>query len=120
MRFLGHEYEGSFKKVLCVCSGGILRSPTTAWVLSQKPYEYNTRAVGTEREALIPLSHYLAHWADVILCMQDHHWEKMLTRYGPFRKEQKFYVLDVPDNYEYRDPELVKLIQKKVSGIFSV
>lgn len=33
-----HPSQGDFKKVLCVCSGGLLRSPTVAWVLSNPPF----------------------------------------------------------------------------------
>lgn len=31
-------YQGSYKRVLTVCSGGVLRAPTAAWVLGQEPY----------------------------------------------------------------------------------
>lgn len=50
-----NPYQGQYKRVLCVCSGGILRSPTAAWVFSNEPYSFNTRAAGTESFALIRL-----------------------------------------------------------------
>ena len=50
-----NPYQGSYKKVLCVCSAGMLRAPTAAVVLSRPPYDFNTRAVGTDLgTALIP------------------------------------------------------------------
>ena len=100
-------------------SGGILRSPTTAWILSQKPYGFNTRAVGTEREALIQISQTLMNWADVVLCMENKHWKKIKNLFYLPDDRPHVHILDVPDMYEYRDPELVKLIRKKVSQIFS-
>ncbi len=51
-----NPHQGSNKKVLCVCSAGLLRSPTLAWILSNEPFNFNTRAVGTSSEyALIVL-----------------------------------------------------------------
>ena len=41
-----NPYQGDFKKVLCVCSAGLLRSPTAAWVLSNAPFNFNTREIG--------------------------------------------------------------------------
>ena len=39
-------YQGKDKRVLCVCSAGLLRSPTAANVL-HKEFGYNTRACGS-------------------------------------------------------------------------
>lgn len=41
-----NKFQGSYKRVLCVCSAGLLRSPTAALVLSKDPYNFNTRACG--------------------------------------------------------------------------
>ena len=41
-----NPFQKDYKRVLCVCSAGLLRSPTAAYVLSQAPYNYNTRAAG--------------------------------------------------------------------------
>ena len=43
-----NRYQGEYKRVLCVCSAGLLRSPTAALVLSQEPYNFNTRAAGLD------------------------------------------------------------------------
>lgn len=110
----GNRYQGSYKRVLCVCSAGLLRSPTAALVLSQDPFNYNTRAVGISNEyALIPLESVHLHWADEIVTMEKRHAEQVrlalknagLSVYAP-----PVYVLDIPDNYTYRDPELMKMI----------
>ena len=64
-----NEHQGDRKKVLCVCSAGLLRSPTVAHLLNQK-YGYNTRACGTDISyALIPISEALIYWADEIVCV---------------------------------------------------
>jgi predicted protein tyrosine phosphatase len=106
----GNPYQGSFKRVLCVCSAGLLRSPTAAVVLSQEPYNYNTRAAGLVPQfALIPVDKVLIHWAEEIVCMTDEQAES-LRPIVP--EDKKIVVLGIPDNFAYRDPELVELIKK--------
>lgn len=68
-----NEYQGKHKRVLCVCSAGLLRSPTAAWVLSNPPYNFNTRAAGIDvGHALIPVDDVLIEWADEIVCMDEY------------------------------------------------
>lgn len=50
---VGNSAQGRFRKVLCVCSAGVLRSPTAAWVFSNAPFNCNTRSAGTEDCALV-------------------------------------------------------------------
>lgn len=104
--------QGEFKKVLCVCSAGILRSPTAAWVLANPPFNFNTRAAGLHHEwALIPVDDTLIHWAHEIVVMTEDHFDVLHERFV-IPPEKKVFMLDVPDIYEYRDPELVELITR--------
>jgi predicted protein tyrosine phosphatase len=105
-----NEYQGTFKKVLCVCSAGLLRSPTAALVLSQEPFNFNTRAAGVSTEyALILVDEFLIKWADEIVCMNE--TQKDILKFIIHKDiTTPVYVLDVPDDYQYRDPELMKLI----------
>lgn len=99
--------QGKFKRVLCVCSAGLLRSPTTAWVLSNEPYNYNTRSAGlTEAFALIFADDVLLEWADEIVCM-DEYQEKVLKE----RTTKPVYNLNIGDNFEYRDKGLIHMIR---------
>lgn len=113
-----NRFQGETKKVLCVCSAGLLRSPTMAVVLSQEPYNYNTRAAGLSKEyALIPVDEVLLHWADEIVCAES--WmaqeiEEMLTALGLQHKD--LIALDIPDQYGYRHPKLMELIREKYDG----
>lgn len=109
---VSNPYQGKFKKVLCVCSAGLLRSPTMALVLSQEPYNCNTRSVGTDEEfALIPVETGLLFWADVIVCATSEQAEKVHKLLGGVI-DKPVYSLDIEDNYRYRDPELIELIKK--------
>lgn len=53
---IGNSAQGRFRKVLCVCSAGVLRSPTAAWVFSNAPFNFNTRSAGTEDCARVLLN----------------------------------------------------------------
>lgn len=105
-----NKYQGKYKRVLCVCSAGLLRSPTAALVLSQEPYNFNTRAAGIEEEfALIPVDRVLLEWADEIVVQSAKQAEEIR---GRLEEEKPIVVLGIPDSYAYRDPELVRLIRE--------
>jgi predicted protein tyrosine phosphatase len=104
-----NPYQKDFKKVLCVCSAGLLRSPTTAVVLAGEPFNYNTRAVGIdEGHALIPISDVLVHWADEIVVMNEDIRNRIEASYPKFSGD--IINLDIEDNYAYRDKELIERI----------
>ena len=56
-----NPYQGKDKRVLFVCSAGLLRSATAARIYASK---YNTRAAGSANYALVPVSDELIAWAD--------------------------------------------------------
>lgn len=102
-------HQGEFKRVLCVCSAGLLRSPTTAVVLSQEPYNFNTRAAGLVPEfALVNVDQVLLTWADEIVCMTEDQKDK-LEEMAPGKK---VICLNIEDSFAYRNPELMKLIKQ--------
>lgn len=102
--------EGNFRRVLCVCSAGILRSATIAWVLSNEPYCCNTRAVGLGDYALIRVTPQLLQWADEIVCA-DKEQHDAITR----MTDKPVHCLHIPDQYDFRSPELVSAIEKALN-----
>ena len=105
-----NRYQGEYKRVLCVCSAGLLRSPTAAFVLSQEPYNFNTRAAGLNPEfALVPVDRVLLEWADEIVVMSAQQAEQIRAM---LEDEKQIVVLGIPDNFRYRDPELIRLIRE--------
>lgn len=109
-----YQNQHIHRRVLCICQGGLLRSPTAAFVLSQPPYNHNTRAVGINSEyALILLDDALFHWADEIVVMESE-IERHLKPYIERQDEPTPIInLEIPDNYPYRDPALIELIKEK-------
>lgn len=110
-----NPFQGKYKHVLCVCSAGLLRSPTLAWILSNEPYNYNTRAAGLDiGHALIPVDDVLIEWADEIICM-DAYQQKVLKE----RTEKPVINLKIGDSFEYRDKGLVKIMKMHYEAIIS-
>jgi len=104
------------KKLLFVCSENRLRSPTAEAVFS----EYmNVEAIGagTNSDADTPVSGDLIEWADIILVMEKTHRNKVSKKYKELLKNKRLVVLEIPDNYEYMQPELIQLLKTKVSRV---
>lgn len=110
-----NQYQGTRKKVLAVCSAGLLRSPTIAWILSNRPFDFNTRACGiTSEYALIPLDEVLVTWADEVVVVED--WMKDIVQ-SSF-PEAIVHVVETPDMYPFRDEELVDFLTPKLKELF--
>ncbi len=108
--------QGPQKRVLTICSAGLLRSPTTAQFLEQT-YDYNCRAAGiVEEYALIPVSEVLIHWADEFVFMEQTHFDEFMhiweTNYVAKEKIEAgaYQILDIPDNYQRNHKTLRQLI----------
>lgn len=114
-----NHYQGSRKKVLCVCSAGLLRSPTLAWILSNEPFGYNTRAVGTSQEyALIPLDEVHLHWADAVVFVDEGNYSVAKYDNEELINNMECHVLSIPDKYPFRDEELVKIATEQLKKVF--
>ena len=114
-----NPYQGAAKKVLCVCSAGLLRSPTAAKLLANEPFNFNTRAAGVHDYALVPVDPVLVYWADEIICMSQEHEDVLRARFKDYLKGQKVITLNIPDNFPYGDPELVQIIKEKYKAVAS-
>jgi len=109
--------QGMAKRVLCLCSAGLLRSPTLAWVLSNAPYDYNTRAAGVNQEyTLIVVDQYLISWADEIVCVEPAIRDQLVEFCAKEEidlTDKPMVVLHIPDMYERRAKSLVAMIEKQ-------
>lgn len=114
---VSNPYQGKFKKVLCVCSAGLLRSPTLAHLLSDDPWNYNTRAVGTDvGHALVPVELIHLVWADLIICMsgEQERFLKEMKKSIKWKVRAKIVCINVPDAFAYREPALIELLKERI------
>lgn len=108
-----NPYQGSKHRMLWVCSAGLLRSPTGAFVAAQRGY--NTRACGSNQAyALINLSGNLIDWADTIVFVNKENQHQALETFEGTGYDigAKAVILDIPDRYEAFDPCLQKLLNE--------
>lgn len=124
---LFNAFQGKHRKVLTVCSAGCLRSPTAAHILSSPPWNYNTRCAGTSEEyAIVPVTDALVVWADVIVVMDAFQQRIINERQNELAQEYESFDykqvinLEIPDNYDYRNPELVEIMTNKFKELFPI
>ncbi len=108
-----NTYQGPRKRLLFVCSAGMLRSPTAAAVATRMGY--NARSCGTGNYALIRLSANLIYWAEHIYFVNEENYHEaldLLKGNNDLLEElaDKHTVWDIPDNYEYMNPDLVSIL----------
>lgn len=101
------------KKLLFLCSKNKLRSPTAEAVFSE--YEsLEVESAGLNKDAEIPLSAEMIEWADIIFVMEKFHRNKLSKNFQSFLKGKRVVCLDIPDEYDYMDLALIKLLKDKV------
>lgn len=101
------------KRVLFICSQNRLRSPTAEQVFANYAGIECTSA-GTNNDAENPLTVELVEWADIIFVMEKAHRNKLTSKFKRSLVNQRVICLDIPDDYEFMDPELVRLLKAKV------
>lgn len=102
------------KNVLFVCSQNRLRSPTAEQIFSKR-HDIEVSSAGTNNDADNPLNRELVEWADIIFVMEKAHLNKLRQRFRSALKDTRMICLDIPDRYQFMDPELVRLLEAKVS-----
>ena len=102
------------RNVLFVCSRNQLRSPTAEQVFATRP-GIEVMSAGTDNDADTPLTAELVEWADTIFVMERTHRSKLQSRFKSSLKRTRVICLDIQDKYKFMDPELVRLLEAKVS-----
>jgi len=52
--------------------------------------------------------------------MERAHRNKLSKKFGPHLKSKRIICLDIPDQFDYMDPALVRLLETKVGPFFRV
>jgi predicted protein tyrosine phosphatase len=101
------------KRVLFICTQNRLRSSTAEQVFATWP-GIATDSAGLGNDADVQLSPEQIAWADIIFVMEKAHRNRLGTRFKRHLNGKRVICLDIPDEYEYMQPELVKLLKAKV------
>jgi predicted protein tyrosine phosphatase len=107
------------RKILFICSQNKLRSPTAEQVFSTWP-NLDVASAGTNHDAEVLLSRELVEWADIIMVMEKPHRNKLNAKFRAQLNGKRVIVLNIPDDYEYMDPVLVRLLEAKVPPLLGL
>ena len=102
------------RNVLFICSQNRLRSPTAEQIFSNRAGIAVTSA-GLNNDADNPVTPELLRWADVIFVMEKAHRNRLSSKFKAYLGGKKVICLDIPDEYEFMDPALVRLLETRVS-----
>ena len=101
------------RNVLFICGKNRLRSPTAEQVFADWP-GIETSSAGINQDADNPVTPELLEWADTIFVMERTHRSKLAARFRRNLSNARLICLDIPDNYEFMAPELIRLLMAKV------
>jgi predicted protein tyrosine phosphatase len=99
---------------LFICSQNKLRSPTAEAVFAKWP-GIETDSAGTNNDAETVLTPEQIDWADIIFVMEKTHRNKVSKKFRKHLNGKRIVCLDIPDDYDYMQPELVTLLEAKVA-----
>jgi len=100
------------KRALFICTQNRLRSPTAEQVFSAWP-NVEAESAGLGNDANVPVSPEILGWADTIFVMEKAHKNKLSKKFGSYLNGKRIICLDIPDEYEYMQPELIRLLESK-------
>jgi predicted protein tyrosine phosphatase len=101
------------KNVLFICSQNKLRSPTAEQVFARYP-DIETASAGLNNDAENPVTGELVECADLIFVMEQTHRNKLRKKFKQHLGRAKVICLDIPDDYDFMDPYLVRLLEARV------
>lgn len=99
-------------RALFICSQNRLRSPTAEQVFSDWP-GVETDSAGLGNDAIILLSVEQLDWASIIFVMEKAHRNKLSKKFKAHLNSKRVICLDIPDDYDFMQPELVRLLKTK-------
>lgn len=70
-----------------------------------------TSSAGLNHDAENPVTPELLEWADIIFVMENAHRSKLSAKFKPHLGGKRVICLEIPDEFEFMDPSLVKLLK---------
>ena len=99
--------------VLFLCSQNKLLSPTAEAIFGA--YEdLQVTSAGLVESAAVVVDSEMLEDADVIFVMERSHRNRLSRKYRRYLKNKRIICLDIPDEYEFMDPALLAILEKKV------
>jgi predicted protein tyrosine phosphatase len=103
-------------RALFVCSQNKLRSPTAEQIFSKWP-DVEADSAGLNHDAIVTLSPEQIEWADVVFVMDRSHRNRLQKKFKKFLNGKRVVCLNIPDEFEFMDPALVRLLEARVGVV---
>ena len=101
--------------LLFICTANRLRSPTAEQVFAQYP-DVEARSAGLAHDAVDPLTPEHFENVDIIFVMEKAQRNKLSQRFKRYIGKARVVCLNIPDDYDYMQPELVTLLKARVGS----
>jgi predicted protein tyrosine phosphatase len=102
------------KRILFLCSRNRLRSPTAERVFASYPgVETSSAGLAPDAEEILTPEHL--ENIDIIFVMEKMHHAKLNRQFKKHIGKAKIVCLDIPDNYTFMQPELIALLEARVT-----
>lgn len=99
--------------ILFICSRNKWRSPTAEAIFRNDRFNC-VRSAGTEPSAIRRINEKDIHWANLIFVMEYKHRDRIMEKFANAIENKKIIVLDIPDEYQFMDPELIEILKISV------
>ncbi|HAV61026.1 MAG TPA: protein tyrosine phosphatase [Verrucomicrobiales bacterium] len=114
-----NEFDQSARlRLLFVCSRNQWRSPTGEQFYRTDP-RVEVRSAGVSTSAKRRLNAADLAWADLVLVMERSHRSRIIEQFRDADSLPPIESLDIPDDYQFMDPELVELIRGAVEPLLA-
>lgn len=94
------------------------RSPTAEKVF-RRVEAVVARSAGTSGNARRKITIQDIRWADIICVMESKHLSRLRGDFRGELRHKEVHVLDIPDDYQFMDPDLVELLLNSVEPIIN-
>jgi predicted protein tyrosine phosphatase len=102
-------------RILFVCSQNRLRSRTAEAVFEGRA-GISARSAGTLPIARVRVDAALVAWADIVFGMEAEHVDYIRQHFPAAAMGKVLVSLEIPDEYDYMQPELVALLEERVAS----
>ncbi len=99
-------------KLLFICNQNKNRSKTAEEIFKDK---FETKSAGLYN--ISPVTENQISWADKIVVMEDFQRSEIAKRFPKQYIKKQIISLEIPDIYNYNNPELIKMLKSK-SNLF--
>ena len=101
-------------KVLFICNQNQNRSKTAEELFRDR---FETKSAGLYNEK--PVTEKQLAWADVVAVMEDEQRAEIAKRFPKQYMQKRILSLKIPDVYHYNQPELIELLEGKITENFT-